>query len=130
MRFLGRVSEGLTNFVHCGADAVLKLHYRVVRPQPFANLLARHYIAGTLQQQSKNSQRLFRQTKSLTPNLAQLTRAKIELESFEPDKRIAPFEFQHDESQKLPDSTISLELSDASRVSANTVKPLQTNKFL
>ena len=43
----------------CSIDALIEFDNGVVRPEPSADLFARHQIAGSFQQQFENEERLF-----------------------------------------------------------------------
>ena len=47
---LGLIAQRLPQLLDGGADAVVELHNRVVRPQALANLFPRHHLAGMFQQ--------------------------------------------------------------------------------
>src|SRR5437867_6325247 len=55
---LGGVTQGLPQAVHRGADAVLELHNRIVRPQTLAQIFSRYQLARVLQEHDQDSQRL------------------------------------------------------------------------
>ena len=85
-RIVGGGPQCLAQPIHGGADAVLELHYGVIRPQPLADFFAAHHFAGMLQQHRENQKGLFGETNRLGTVLAQLTGAKVEFKAFKMDR--------------------------------------------
>ena len=56
---LGRVAEGLTDFVDRFIDPVIEIHESVCRPDSFLNFLADYDLAGVLNQHRQDLEGLF-----------------------------------------------------------------------
>src|SRR3954470_10748003 len=76
-RLLGRIVERCSEPPDGRIDAVIKFDYRSVRPQPGDQLLARHDLAGALQQHCQDLEGLIRQRK-LVIVLAQFAGGQVE----------------------------------------------------
>jgi hypothetical protein len=82
--FVGGVPQDLPQAVHCGIQAVVKVHKGVGRPQNLPQLLAGDQSPGTFQQHFKNLEGLPWQTKPHSV-LAELLRLQIRIERAEAD---------------------------------------------
>jgi len=56
---LGRVAEGLTDFVDRFIDPVIEIHEGVCGPESFLNFLASYDLAGVLEQHRQDLEGLF-----------------------------------------------------------------------
>ena len=95
MRIFGGIAEHLAQAVDGGADAVLEFNDGAVGPELVTNFFARHQVAGAIEQHRQDSKRLFGQAHGLFALLAELTRAKVQLEAFEADQPLSSFGFPH-----------------------------------
>jgi hypothetical protein len=69
----------LWNPLICSLDAVVKLHYRVVRPELIPDFLARNHIAALLNQHAQHLEGLFLQ-KDLASSFAEFSCSEVKLE--------------------------------------------------
>jgi hypothetical protein len=58
---LARVAKRQPDLLDGGVQAVLEVHVQVIRPQPPAQLFPRHQLAGALQEQGQDLERLLLQ---------------------------------------------------------------------
>ena len=87
---MNRYPVRATVSTYCGVQASLKIHERVLRPQPRAELLSRHHRARFLDQRPQDLQRLGLQFDA-DALLAQFTGIDLELEHPEPDEQARVF---------------------------------------
>jgi hypothetical protein len=73
------VAESLADFVDGFVEPVIEIHKSVYGPEFFLKFLASYNLAGVVQQQSQNLERLFLKPDSQTV-LAQLAGAQVEFE--------------------------------------------------
>ena len=78
------ISQRLTDLVDRGVQVVVDVD-EGVWPQPFLQFFARHYVAGLLEQDGQNLDRLAGKLQ-LLPILAQLARSKVQFERSETRK--------------------------------------------
>src|SRR5260370_28503288 len=84
LRFVGGITQRLPQPIHSGADAVLELDNRVVRPKLLLNLFALDHLAGMLQEEYKDAEGLLRQTNRSATERAQFSRAPVKLKALGP----------------------------------------------
>jgi len=80
LRRIRAIAQSMTKLSKRGFDTVLVLDNRSIGPQLLSDLFVRHQLAGTVQKQEKNLDRLPFQPDSGARLLTQFTGAKIEFE--------------------------------------------------
>ena len=94
-RIVRVVAERGPQPLHRGVEAVLEINEGPLGPQPIAQLLPRDDVAGPLEHDRQNLERLILQPYPNTA-LAQLARAQIDFEDSEfPERRGPAFQRQH-----------------------------------
>jgi hypothetical protein len=78
------VAQRLPQLLDGGADAVVELDDRAIRPDAIADFLPRHHFSGMLEQHEENLERLFLQTNAPSA-LAQFARADVQLKPAKAD---------------------------------------------
>ena len=81
---VGRVAQGIAQALDRRIQPALEVHIGVGRPKPLAQLVARDQLAGVLEQEGQNLQRLVREV-SAPAALPKLTRPQVQLEDSESD---------------------------------------------
>jgi hypothetical protein len=84
-RGLGVLGQGGAQALHRGVQAVLEVHEGARRPQPFPDLVPRHDVAGTLEQEPEDLERLVLQPHA-SRGRAQLACVGVEFVGYEPDR--------------------------------------------
>jgi hypothetical protein len=95
-RVLGRVTEGLPQFLDGGIDGVVELHHRVVRPEFLADFFPRRHLAPTLHEHQQNLKGLLLQHDLAFPP-AQFTGAKVEFKGSKADAAWKDGSHEHSE---------------------------------
>src|SRR5262249_11481130 len=78
-RLIGRLAEGVAQFLNGRVDAMVELDDGVVRPQSQPDLVAQHDVAGMIEHHDQNPDRLLAQLDA-DAALAQFPRPNIEFE--------------------------------------------------